>query len=107
MDGNINTRFSIHEESPSWIYVDLGRVHEVTQVVLLWGLNAYGVVYDIQVSDDAMNWVSLYSETSGDGGVDSFNVSGTGRYLRLYGHEMYRGSRYSLYEFEVWGWDIP
>ncbi len=53
-------------------------------MVLLWE-TAYGKAYQIQVSNDATNWTTIYSTTTGDGGTDDLSVSGSGRYVRMYG----------------------
>jgi beta-glucosidase len=61
----------------------------LSRVVLSWD-TAYGQAYEIQVSDDAASWTTIYSTTTGTGGVEDLAVSGTG-----YG--------YSLWEFQVYG----
>lgn len=40
--------------------------------------------------------------TDGNGGVDDFDVSGTGRYVRVHGTARGTGYGYSLYEFGVY-----
>ena len=56
-----------------------------------------------------MNWTTIYSTTTGLGGVqDLTGLSGTGRYVRMYG--TVRGLPaygYSLYELEVFGTPVP
>jgi hypothetical protein len=85
--------------------VDLGAVYHVNRVALNW--EAYGVAYEIQISSDGSNWETIYSTTSGDGGIDDLSVSGSGRYVRMYGtsRAVIHGNSYgySLYEFEVYG----
>ncbi|MBI2955061.1 MAG: hypothetical protein HYY30_12150, partial [Chloroflexi bacterium] len=47
---------------------------------------------------------TIYDRTGGTGGTETLNVSGTGRYVRIYGTS--RGQPwwgYSLWEFEVHG----
>src|ERR1019366_1435177 len=102
-DGSLNTRWSSQFSDPQWIYVDLGSTYNVNEVKLTWEV-AYGKAYQIQVSNDATNWTSIYSTTTGTGGVnDLAGLSGTGRYVRMYGTQ--RGTQwgYSLWEFEVYG----
>jgi hypothetical protein len=102
-DGNLNTRWSSQFVDPSWIYVDLGTTYNINQVILTWE-TAYGQAYQIQVSNDATNWTTIYSTTTGTGGVnDLAGLSGTGRYVRMYGTQ--RGTQwgYSLWEFAVYG----
>jgi hypothetical protein len=54
------------------------------------------------VSNDGTNWTTVYSTTTATGGVDDFDVTGSGRYVRL--NLTQRGSAYgySLYEFGVY-----
>ncbi|MBQ8056188.1 MAG: discoidin domain-containing protein, partial [Paludibacteraceae bacterium] len=48
-------------------------------------------------------WTTIYTETSGSGGVISIPIDGVGRYIRVYGTA--RGTQYghSLYELEAYG----
>ncbi|MER7005964.1 discoidin domain-containing protein [Dactylosporangium sp. NPDC000555] len=87
---------------PGWIYVDLGAVAQIKQVVLQWD-PAYAVSYQIQTSNDATNWTSIYSTTTGKGFKETLNVNGTGRYVRMYGTQRSNGYGYSLWEFKVYG----
>jgi len=103
VDGNMNTRWSSLWSDNQWIYVDLGAVHAIHEVKLYWD-PGYGKSYQIQVSNDATNWTTIYSTTNGQGGnEDLTNLSGSGRYVRMLGIQ--RGSQwgYSLWEFEVYG----
>jgi len=102
VDGNTSTRWSSQFSDPQWIYVDLGQVATINQVVLTWEA-AYGKQYQIQVSNDASTWTSIYNQTNGAGGVETLNVSGSGRYVRMYGTQRGTGYGYSLWEFQVYG----
>src|SRR6266705_2686349 len=84
VDGNTGTRWSSQFADPQWLQVDLGSTQQVCQVVLTWEV-AYATGYQIQVSADATTWTTLYSTTTGRGGTEALNVSGSGRYLRMYG----------------------
>ncbi len=83
VDGNAGTRWSSAFADPQWIQVDLGSSVSVCQVVLTWE-TAYATAFQLQVSADAANWTSIYSTTTSTGGTQTLNVSGTGRYLRVY-----------------------
>jgi hypothetical protein len=54
------------------------------------------------VSDDGTTWRSVYGTTTGNGGVDSIDVTATGRYVRLHATQRGTGWGYSLYEFGVY-----
>jgi len=106
VDGKSTTRWSSKFSDPQWIQVDLGAIYPINRVVLSWEAS-FGVAYKIQISSDGSNWETLYSTTTGDGGIDDLSVSGSGRYIRMYGTSRanLNGASYgySLYEFEVYG----
>ncbi|HEX6968095.1 MAG TPA: discoidin domain-containing protein, partial [Micromonosporaceae bacterium] len=86
---------------PQWLEVDLGSSQSVCGVTLNWEA-AYGKAFQIQVSSDNTNWTSIFSTTAGTGGVQNLTgLSGTGRYIRMFG--TVRGTQYgySLWEFQV------
>jgi beta-glucanase (GH16 family) len=87
---------------PGWIYVDLGAQAQVTRVVLQWD-PAYARSFQLQVSDNAQTWTTIYSTTSGAGFKQNLTVSGTGRYVRMYGTQRATPYGYSLWEFQVYG----
>jgi len=101
VDGNLTTRWSSQFSDPQWIYVDLGAWQYIERVILRWE-TAYGKAYRLQTSDDSFNWTDIYSTTSGDGEVDNLDVSGAGRYVRVYATQRGTGWGYSLWELEVY-----
>jgi hypothetical protein len=102
VDGNLTTRWSSAWSDPQWIEVDLGAVHNLHKVVLYWE-NAYATAFQIQVSDNGSTWTDLYPTISGHVGKQSLAVSGTGRYVRMYGTHRSTSYGYSLFEFQVFG----
>jgi len=104
VDGNLGTRWaSAQGVDPQFIYVDLGATTSVTHVILRWE-TAYGKSYQIQTSNDAVNWTNIFSTTTGDGGVDDLTgLSGSGRYIRMNGTVRATPYGYSLWEFEAYG----
>jgi hypothetical protein len=102
VDGNPGTRWSSAFSDPQWLRVDLGTTATVTEVVLNWEA-AYATAFQIQVSDNAADWRTVYSTTTGTGGVQRLPVSGTGRYVRMHGTQRVGGYGYSLWEFQVYG----
>ncbi len=101
VDGDTGTRWSSAAADPQWLQVDLGASASVCRVVLNWE-TAYGKAFKIQVSADAQTWTDVYSTTTGTGGTQSLDVSGSGRYVRMYGTARATGYGYSLWEFEVY-----
>ena len=102
VDGSLTTRWSSAFSDPQWLEVDLGATHTISQVVLYWE-NAYGKAFQIQTSTDNVNWTTIFSTTTGTGGTQTLNVSGSGRYIRMYGTVRGTGYGYSLWEFQVIG----
>jgi beta-glucanase (GH16 family) len=104
VDGNTtSTRWSSAFSDPQWIYVDLQATININRVRFYWE-NSYATSFQIQVSSDATNWTSIYSTTTGPGGVQNLTgLSGTGRYVRMYGTVRKTQYGYSLWEFEVYG----
>ena len=87
---------------PGWITIDLGAPATVTKVVLQWD-PAYATAYQLQVSADNSSWSTIYQTTQGRGFTETLTVSGTGRYVRMYGTARSNGYGYSLWEFQVYG----
>jgi hypothetical protein len=102
VDGNTTTRWSSAFSDPQWLQVDLGATHTITQVVLNWE-TAYGKAFQLQTSTDDTNWTTIYSTGAGTGGAQTIPVSGSGRYVRLYGTQRATQYGYSLWEFQVFG----
>ena len=103
VDANTGTRWASAWTATEWIYVDLQATYNITEVKLTWEA-AYATSFQIQVSSNAVNWTTIYSTTTGTGGIqDLTGLSGTGRYVRMYGTVRATTYGYSLYEFEVYG----
>jgi fibronectin type 3 domain-containing protein len=102
VDGNLSTRWSSAFSDPQWLEVDLGATHTISKVVLTWE-NAYATAFQIQTSTDGTNWTTIYSTTTGTGGTQTLSVTGSGRYVRIYGTKRATGYGYSLWEFQVYG----
>ncbi|SDO06604.1 discoidin domain-containing protein [Actinacidiphila guanduensis] len=100
VDGNTGTRWSSAFSDPQWLRVDLGASEPICGIGLNWE-TAYATAYQIQVSDDATNWTTIYSTTTSTGGVQNLDVTGTGRYVRI--NATARATAYgdSLWEFQV------
>lgn len=100
VDGDTGTRWSSTFSDPQWIQVDLGGSQTVCEVVLGWEA-AYAKAYQIQLSANGSDWTTVASTSTGAGGTETRAVSGTGRYLRVYGTTRATGYGYSLWELAV------
>ncbi|MFI8278898.1 discoidin domain-containing protein [Streptomyces sp. NPDC085929] len=102
VDGDNATRWSSQFADPQWIQVDLGAPAQVSQVVLHWE-TAYATAYRIELSDDGTHWSTASSTSTATGGVRTHDITGTARYVRVYGTQRATQWGYSLYEFQVYG----
>ncbi|MGW0133648.1 discoidin domain-containing protein [Streptomyces sp. NPDC003299] len=99
-DGSTSTRWSSQPADPQWLQVDLGSVQDLCKVDLNWEA-AYGKDFQIQASADGQSWNTLKSVTGASGGTASYDVSGSGRYVRILGTARGTGYGYSLWEVAV------
>uniref|UniRef100_A0AAU2K0B5 Discoidin domain-containing protein n=1 Tax=Streptomyces sp. NBC_00049 TaxID=2903617 RepID=A0AAU2K0B5_9ACTN len=102
VDGSTGTRWASDWSDGQWLQVDLGTPSLVKRVTLDWE-RAYGKSYRIELSGDGTNWQSVWSTTTGDGGLDTALFTGTSaRYVRVHGVQ--RGTKwgYSLHEVGVY-----
>ena len=103
LDGRTTTRWSSQFSDPQWIQVDLGGTATISQVVLNWEA-AYATAYRIETSPNGIDLDHhLLAPPPARGGVETLAVTGTGRYVRLYGTARATGYGYSLWEFQVFG----
>ena len=70
VDGNTGTRWSSAFSDPQWLQVDLGATATISQVVLNWEA-AYATAFQIQTSADGTTWTTIYSTTTGTGGIQT------------------------------------
>lgn len=102
VDGDNGTRWSSQFADPQWIQVDLGASAQLSQVVLRWEA-AYAKAYRVELSTDGSNWSTAYTTTASTGGIQTHDITGTARYVRVYGTQRATGYGYSLWEFQVYG----
>jgi hypothetical protein len=104
VDGDPATRWGSAFTNTEWITVDLGATATITRVVLNWEA-AFATGYQIQTSATADGpWATIFSTATGDGGIDDFNVSGSGRFVRMNATQRALSNfGYSLFEFQVFG----
>lgn len=103
VDGNAATRWSSAHADPQWIYVDLGATYNVNRVKITWEA-AYGKDYLVQVSSNTSTWNTIRTVTGNTSLInDHTGLSGSGRYIRIYGTARGTAWGYSIYELEVYG----
>ena len=105
VDGNGSSRWSSAFSDPQWLYVDLGATYSISRVKITWE-GAYGKDYVVQIASDPNNnsWAPLRTVTGNTALVnDHTGLSGSGRYVRVYGTQRGTPYGYSIYELEVYG----
>lgn len=107
VDGNTSTRWGSGYSDPQTLTVDLNAVYAVNRVVIKWEAS-YATHYQIQLSTDEQQWITVANVTNGNGNTDELNFGAqNARYVRMYGTQRTTIGNaqygYSIYEFEVYG----
>lgn len=105
-DNNASTRWaSAAQIDPSWLRVDLGSSMALGKVVIDWEA-ANAANYRIEGSTNNSTWVTLATKTGGTFGArtDTLTVSGSYRYVRMYGTARSAGNSwgYSIFAMKVY-----
>jgi F5/8 type C domain len=106
VDGDAGTRWSSTFADPQWLQVDLGSTRSISQVVLNWEA-AYASAFTLQTSDNGTTWTDVTGSTAGRAGVQTVDVTASGRYVRMNGTARATAYGYSLWEFQVYGGATP
>ena len=108
VDGNVATRWGSSWNDPGVWWVDLGAPQPLCAVTIDWE-DAYGSTYELETSDDAVAWTSVYAGGATGAGEITHTLPGgvTARYLRYHGTE--RGTSYghSFWTLSVWASSDP
>ncbi len=102
VDGDTTTRWSSQFSDPQWLQVDLGSTQSISSVKLNWEA-AFAQTFTIQTSDNGTTWTNITPATTGQAGVQTLTVTGSGRYVRMNGTARATAYGYSLWEFQVYG----
>ncbi len=108
IDASLTTRWSSAFSDPQWIVVDLGANRRVSRVVLNWEAAA-SANYDVQISTSSSGpWTNMFTTAAGNGGVDDLtNLSGVGRYVRMFSRARTTPYGNSLFDFAIYGDNNP
>lgn len=102
VDGNVTDGWHTLVVDSAYIYLDLGISYTICKTKLYWGGDGRGKDYQLQTSTDAINWTTIATRTDNSAVVDSFQASGTGRFVRLYmTSKVVSWSGYQLYEIQI------
>ena len=101
-DGDDQTRWSSDFSDPQWVAIDLGKTTQIARLVLKWEA-AYASGYEIQTSNDNLNWSSVYRTEHGLGGEETVKIVPTSaRWVRLYATKRATEFGVSLFGIEVY-----
>ena len=101
VDGNTSSRWSSEASDDQSITLDLGATSKLSSVAVHWE-GAYASEYLIQGATSATGpFTTLASQTAGAGGLESFDVSGEYRYIRVQGVHRATPFGYSIFEIAV------
>lgn len=105
VDGNTSTHWrsgSVSSSTLTWLRVDLQSVQTISRVVVEWNSSYYAKNYQIQISQDNLNWSTIYTDNSGNGGDDNcVFATTTARYVRVYMTKNNKSTE-RIKEFEVY-----
>ncbi len=103
VDNDLTTRWSSNwNDADQSIYIDLENTYNINKVILYWEA-AYATMFQIQVSDDANTWTTVYENYNALGGTNEIPLTASGRYIKVYAFGKATEYGYSLYEFKVYG----
>lgn len=103
VDGDGNTRWSSQYANQQNFIIDLGANYNISRVRIAWEA-AYGRDFQIQFSTNNSTWTtarSVWGNTSLEN--DMTDLSGTARYVKMYGITRATNYGFSMYEMEVYG----
>ncbi len=86
---------------PSWLRVDLGMAMTVGKVIVKWRENYIPKKFEVQVSNDDVNWTTVQNAIGASGAQTLTFGATTARYVRLYLTLNLKGN-YRIEEFEVY-----
>jgi uncharacterized repeat protein (TIGR02543 family) len=106
LDNDLNTRWSADGDG-QWIQYDLGSSYTIAYVSIAWYKgNERSYSFDIQVSNDAVNWTQVFSGSSSGTTLQQENFDFTdtpGRYVRYVGHMNSYNTWNSVTEVDIYG----
>lgn len=108
VDGNGSTKWVSTALDNQYIIVDLGSQQSITNLQLKWD-TGYAKQYQVQTSNDNVNWITVYENYNGTGGNNSISLNNTvnARYVKMYGIQRAISSiGFGLFEFEIYGLDV-
>ncbi len=85
-----------------WLYVDLGEQKEIGRITIDWQDAARA--YQIQVSDDAENWTTIYAKMNDGAANKNLPIYAKGRYVRIYCLASWGFNGFGIKELQVFAY---
>jgi hypothetical protein len=103
VDKNLTTRWSSGQGAPQWLKLDLGQRVFISGLKIDWQ-TAFSPNYEIQVSDDGVNFAPVRKVITATGGhQDILGLDVDARYVRIYANQLSPYNSISVYEVAVVG----
>lgn len=106
IDKNLTTRWSSAQGAPQWLKLDLGQRTFIDTVKIDWE-TAFSPSYEIQVSDDGVNFATMRKVTGTGGHQEISGLNVDARYVRIYAKQVSGYGSVSIYEVAVTGAPDP
>ncbi|MRW91855.1 c-type cytochrome [Duganella sp. FT80W] len=102
IDHDLTTRWSSLFSDTQWLTLDYGSSKVINHVHIDWE-NAHATQYQLQVSDDNLNWTTIKTVDNSQGGSEDWTgLNGQGRYLRMQGVKRSTNYGYSIFEIQAY-----
>jgi hypothetical protein len=85
------------------IYIDLQGNFNICMISVIWDPAGYGQDFDMDVSNDLINWTTVKSFTGNSATTTTFNGVTAGRYVMIACKKRGTANPYSIFEFQVFG----
>lgn len=109
-DGVMGSRWeSVHGIDDVFLQVDLGDLFNIDEVTIYWETSA-ATKYDIELSNDGVTFVQVWSKLDGYAGMGAVTSALNGevaRYVRMHAFERAIIYGYSIFEMQVFGSQGP
>ena len=100
-DADKNTRWASERSDSQWICFDLWEKRTFNFLTIKWE-TAYARSFEIQVSNNAKKWKTVFSEVDGAGGTEAIVLKRQkARYIRILCRKRATEWGYSIYEFKA------
>ena len=105
IDFRSDTRWSSEptQSAPQWLRLDFGQRKFVSSLSITWQ-TAFSPSYDIQASDDGVNWAVLRKVTNTQAGAQTVSgLDATARYIRIFARSLSPFGNVSIIELTAFG----